>query len=505
MLRYIIVSQEIENNDRRRFMQTTVPNFLRQRACLSPTDPAVFIGEQTISFSELDREVQKWAAFLYGTGIRRQMSVAVCMHNSLQLVQIIFALQYIGAVTVFINTRLTESEKLYQLGDSEVKFFLVSDESLAVFSECFVTWILPSEPDVLASDFDLSWLQMEFEMHGVATIMYTSGTTGKPKGVMQTYGNHYHSAIHSLLHMGYFPEDRWLIQLPIFHVSGYSTLMKSVVYGMPIVLPIHGQMEHILDEIQKKKVTLLSWVAKNLQDVFQMQAVHKLTNIRGILLGGGPVPTTILKECHKERLPIYLSYGMTETASQIVTLGGSDVYAKIGSVGKSLFLNQIRIDNQEEPFEVGEILVKGPTVMKGYLNQAEETNRRMTADGYFRTGDMGYFDADGFLYIVDRRNDLIISGGENIYPAEIEAKMMELGIFQEVAVVGMSDAVWGAVPAVFYVPKQPFPYCELDIHNMLKKSLSTYKLPKKYIMLSELPRNALGKIQKIALQNQLKD
>ena len=129
----------------------------------------------------------------------------------------------------------------------------------------------------------------------------------------------------------------------------------------------------------------------------------------------------------------------------------------------------------------------------------------MTADGYFRTGDMGYFDADGFLYIVDRRNDLIISGGENIYPAEIEAKMMELGIFQEVAVVGMSDAVWGAVPAVFYVPKQPFPYCELDIHNMLKKSLSTYKLPKKYIMLSELPRNALGKIQKIALQNQLKD
>ena len=480
-------------------MQSYVPNFLKKRACLTPNRPAIYIDERVVTFYELDDTVRKWVSFFRKLGIAEKMPVAICMPNSLLLIQVIFALQYMGAITVFINTRLTEGEKQYQLQDANVQFFLIGAEEKMVRMENIHTFILTNEtlPENIQPDFHE---MIEFGINDVATIMYTSGTTGKPKGVMQTYGNHLYSALNGVLNMGLHENDRWLVQLPIFHVSGFSTLIKSMVYGMSIVLTEQKSMQSILETIQKQKVTLLSFVAKNIQDIFDLRAEHFLKDVRGILLGGGPVSDTLLEKCKEADLPIYLTYGMTETASQVATIDGCDIYRKMGSVGKPLFFNQIRILGTETSNTVGEILIKGPTVMKGYLHQFEETHARMTTDGFFHTGDLGYLDEEGYLYIMARCSDLIISGGENIYPAEIEMRMMALMWFTEVAVVGHKDEKWGEVPVAFYVKKPDVEITEEEIKRRLQTHLAKYKLPKMYYAVSELPRNALGKVEK----NQLK-
>lgn len=483
-------------------MISSVPNFLKQRTNLTPNQPAIYIEEKVITFSELDGTVRKWVSFFRKKGMRTQTPVAICMPNSLLLIQIIFALQYIGAVTVFINTRLTKAEKAYQLHDAKVKFFLTDENTDWIPIENIHTCILT--PETLPDNIEpASNIVDEFGIDDIATIMYTSGTTGKPKGVMQTYGNHLYSALNGVLNMGLHKDDRWLVQLPIFHVSGFSTLIKSMVYGMAIVLTKQKEMSHLLETIRKQKVTLLSLVAKNIQDIFDLKGKQMLEGVRGILLGGGPVPASLLEKCKQTNLPIYLTYGMTETASQVATIDGLDIYRKIGSVGKPLFFNQIRISNADSN-GVGEILIKGPTVMKGYFNQPEETNLRMTTDGFFHTGDLGYFDTEGYLYIADRRSDLIISGGENIYPAEIEAQMMALNLFDEVAVVGYTDKKWGAVPVAFYVKKSTTEITAEEIKQQLQNHIAKYKLPKMYYEIASLPRNALGKVQKNVLKSLIK-
>ena len=458
-----------------------------------------------MTFAKLDEAVRKWVRYLQSQKIGKGMYIGVCMPNSVCLIQVIFALQYVGAVTVFLNTRLTAQEKQVQLADVNAEILLIAHESYGV-EGTKVRNLLLSEGDVaLLSPVMVSETIQACQEDDVATIMFTSGTTGKAKGVMETYGNHFYSAMHAALHMGLEAKDKWLVQLPIFHVSGYSTLIKSMVYGMPIVLPEHKGIDCILETIQKQEVTLISMVAKNLQDIFSIGKAACLKPLRGILLGGSAVNESLLKQCQQFDLPIHLSYGMTETASQVATLGGEDVYRKIGSVGKPLFLNQIQIHQADALDGVGEIWVKGPTVMKGYYGLPEEMDKRMTEDGYFRTGDLGSFDAEGFLYIADRRSDLIISGGENIYPAELEAKMMEMHSFLEVAVVGKKHITWGEVPVAFYVVQEGKHISPEEIRAFLQTCLAKYKIPHAFYEIKRLPRNALGKVQKNKLKQQIKE
>lgn len=480
-----------------------IPNFLLHRASLSPNQIAIDTVENRLTFKQLDQTVRKWAAYLQNHGVKSEMHIGVCMPNSLLLIEIIFALQYIGAVTVFLNTRLTAKEKEMQLIDGDVDFLLVTEEADS-FGEASVAALHLSSG--AADDYSVTTLSIKevFFADELATIMFTSGTTGRAKGVMQTHGNHLYSALNSVLNMGLTSEDKWLLQLPMYHVSGYSTLIKSMVYGMTVVLPQERGLKGVLATIKNESVTLVSMVAKNLQDIFALDKVESLSEVRGILLGGGPVQPQLLEHCAQYHLPIYLSYGMTETASQVATLGGAEVYQKLGSVGKPLFFNQIRIEKIEETDEVGEILIKGPTVMKGYYHLPEETANRITADGYFRTGDLGYLDDEGFLYIASRRSDLIISGGENIYPAEIEMKLMEMNEFTEVAVVGKKHEDWGEVPVAFYVMQEgKRDMTATEIATYLQGCLAKYKIPIEFYCIDQLPRNALGKIQRTILQEKL--
>jgi len=324
--------------------------------------------------------------------------------------------------------------------------------------------------------------------------MYTSGTTGFPKGVPLSYGNHWWSAIGSALNLGIHEEDCWLAVLPLFHVGGLSVIHKSVIYGMSIRLYEGYDTKMVANELRKGEITIMSVVTMMVQQLIEEENPETFSsNLRCMLLGGGPAPQHLLEQGKSLGVPIFQSYGMTETASQMVTLSPEDSLRKIGSAGKPLFPGELKIvknNRSAHPNEVGEIHVRGPMVMNSYLGREHERSE----DGWLSTGDLGYIDDEGYLYVKDRQKDVIISGGENIYPAEIEHVLIQHPAVKEVAVVGHSDKKWGQVPVAFVVVKNAF--SQEELYEFCKKELASYKVPKRYYSISTLPRTASNKIQR---------
>ncbi|MEK0398804.1 o-succinylbenzoate--CoA ligase [Tetragenococcus halophilus] len=345
-------------------------------------------------------------------------------------------------------------------------------------------------------------LQNELVLNDPFTIIYTSGTTGFPKGVVHTYGNHWWSAIGSALNLGISPQDKWLTVLPLFHVSGLSTLFKSVIYGMPIYLMTSFEPEKVHEALMKNHITMISVVTVMLQRLLEQMATERYPEqLRCVLLGGGPAPKPVLEQARKKEVPVFQSYGLTETSSQIVTLSPQDALRKIGSAGKPLVPAQLKIHDPSTR-GVGEIYVKGPMVTKGYFNNPTADQKAFQTD-WLKTGDLGYLDEEGFLYVVDRRNDLIISGGENIYPSEIESVVSELTGVQEVGVTNRSDDQWGEVPVAFIVKDTQNVLDEEMVQTYLKSRLASYKVPKKIYFVEQLPRNASNKLMRYKLKEWL--
>ena len=294
-------------------------------------------------------------------------------------------------------------------------------------------------------------IEKEWSKERTITIMYTSGTTGRPKGVRQSLENHVMNATGSALNLGVHPNDCWLCTMPLFHISGFSILMRSVYYGMTINLQSKFDAETAVKEILAGTVTRMSAVAVMLERILTVLESKDLSfphTFQSVIVGGGPVPRNYLERAIERNIPVLQTYGMTETASQTTTLASEDAIRKLGSAGKPLFFADVRIDGEEE---IGEICIKGPHVTKGYVGAAEMTNPLV--DGWLHTGDIGYLDDEGYLFVIDRRSDLIISGGENVYPAEIEQALVKHPAVKEAGVTGKQDDKWGRVPVAFVVLK----------------------------------------------------
>lgn len=490
-------------------MTKRIPNWLVKRAFLTPERPAIVFNKTTITFKELYAQTHEMGKKLTSIGIQKGDRVSVLMGNHLDMVILLHALQLIGCETVLLNIRLHPKELQYQIEDSAAKFLITSEQFIDKVNYLqektdVSIWFIDELKDQPGKDFTPV---SEFLMDSVCTIMYTSGTTGFPKGVMHTYGNHWWSAIGSVLNLGLTEEDSWLCALPLFHISGFSILVKNVVYGMPIVLFEKFDEEKVNAVLQEGKATIISVVTNMLQRmVDQLGEGNYHPSFRCALLGGGPVPLALLEKCKEKCIPVFQSYGLTETSSQIVTLSPEDSLKKLGSAGKPLFPCEVKIMNETResgPNEIGEIVVKGPNVTKGYLNRKEENASCFTEDGWFYTGDVGYLDEEGYLYVIDRRSDLIISGGENIYPAEIENVLMAHPAIKEAGVVGIPDQNWGEVPCAFYVVKEGADVTPEELKQFCIEYLAKYKVPKKWVEVEKLPRNASNKLMRRKLREMI--
>lgn len=465
------------------------PNWVKQRANLTPNRIAFSFNEEQWTFQQLHDLSVPLAYKLNACGLTNGKRVAILSPSTPQLIHVIYGCMQAQCEMVMLNGRLSKQELAYQIDDAEVDMILVADGECSKLQEDARILSFSQLNEMEPKPFDIA---CEWDDDFALTIMYTSGTTGFPKGVCQTVGNHSSSAISSALNLGISEHDVWLCTVPIFHISGFSIVVRSLLYGMKIRLYEKFDAFRCAQEISAGAVTKMSVVSVTLENIISIMEKEHLTahpNFTTMLAGGGPVPVDYLKRAIALKLPVAQTYGMTETASQTATLSNEDALTHLGSAGKPLFFNQIRIETKENK-KIGEILVRGPHVTPRYIGKFK--NKETTNDGWLYTGDLGYLDKEGYLYVVDRRSDLIISGGENIYPAEIESVLLSHPAVKEAGVCGMNDEKWGQVPIAFVVKKENI--SEQELVSFCKINLANYKIPQKIHFVNLLPRNGSNKL-----------
>lgn len=465
------------------------PNWIEKRAYLTPNRVALRFGDEQWTWKEM-HDIAVTVAGQLTHYVKRKERVAILAPSTPQLIQLIFSCMHLQLEIVFLNGRLTTEELTYQIEDAQVNTVFVVENELHKLAPQIQHVILE---DVLATEQREVAIVKEWPDDYTVSIMYTSGTTGFPKGVRQTIENHASSALSSALNLGLGAQDRWLCTVPIFHISGFSIVMRSLLYGISIHLYEKFDVKKITTELINGTVTHISVVslmlARIIRELEEQEAVAH-ANVKTVLAGGGSIAPDYLRRAEKRQLPVVQTYGMTETSSQTATLAAEDALQKVGSAGKALFFNDIKIDGASKPYEEGEIVIRGPHVTPGYIGRF--ANKCATVNGWLHTGDIGYLDEEGYLYVVDRRADLIISGGENIYPAEIENVLLAYPSIVEAGVCAVADDMWGHVPAAFIVLKEACPV--ENIAQFCETKLARYKIPKYFYFVDELPRNASNKL-----------
>ncbi len=492
-----------------------LPDWLARAAESRPMQLALRCGSVRWSFAELDRHGTRLARQLATAGVKEGERVALLAANSPQFVACVHALTRLGAILVPLNVRLTKDELCWQLSDVHATTLLHDTTYATIAAE--IGQALPTitratlDDEAIGDELVISCLpeaelslRTLIDLDATQAIMYTSGTTGYPKGAIITYGMQWWSATMSALNLGYQRDDCWLACLPFFHIGGLSLLMKSVIYGMSIVIHKKFDAVAINRSIVEDRVTMISVVAVMLQRMLAAldEEHHDGTigrypaTLRCVLLGGGPAPLPLLEDCARRAIPVVQTYGLTEACSQAVTLAPEDALSKLGSAGRPLLSVQLQIMRDGLPVgpnEPGEIYVQGPTITQGYADKPEATAKALQ-NGWLATGDLGYLDAEGYLYVLDRRADLIISGGENVYPAEIESVLLSHPSVEEAGVCGMADAHWGQVPIGFVVLRAGSSVSEQVLKEYIAQRLARYKQLSTIHIVGQLPRNSSGKL-----------
>ena len=409
--------------------------------------------------------------------------IAILSDNSVMMAIYVLATMVVHKELLLLNVHLKPKEIENQLAQLDVTTVLNSVERREQFPNSISTIVFESLEHILSdveADDTFDWT---FEDRDIAAIMNTSATTGQFKSVPLRWGQIRAHVQASKEVLGKTEQDNWLIVLPLFHVSGLSILLRSLYNGTAVtILPKYDEAQ-VLKLIESENINMMSLVPTILTQLEPSITHHKL---RVILLGGEFIPMALIDACEKKSLPIYKTYGMTETFSQSVTFSVLDYPHKRDSVGKPLPGMQVRIDKPDAD-GVGEIHLTGPMVMTGYIDKEP-------IDSDLNTDDIGYVDEDGFVYILNRRKDLIISGGENIYPKELEDLVYTLPSVKECAVVPVPDPKWGQVPALFVAFHDGESMTADAILSFMTKSLAKYKVPKYVKILPALPRNGTGKI-----------
>ncbi|KZB83113.1 AMP-dependent synthetase [Amycolatopsis regifaucium] len=474
-----------------------------RRARMSPANVAIWYEDQVTTFAELDVRVTTLAGRLRALGIGRGDRVAYLGPNHPSYLEVLFATGMLGAVFVPLNFRLPVGELDEILVDCAAKIVVYGEgmaEKIAGIDRerCGVRPLACTELDGIGHA-DLP-PDEHVSLEDVCLILYTSGTTGKPKGVMLTHGNLTWNCFNAIVESDVASDERALIVAPLFHAAALGmTCLPVLLKGGTAFLVASFDPDAVLALIERERITMMFGVPT----MFEMMASRPrwadvdLSSVRRLVCGGAPVRLTTIRRYLDLGLHFAQGYGLTETAAGVLMLDRAHLHVKAGSVGVPSFFTDVRVvdaDRLEAPSGVpGEIMVSGPNVMPGYWGQPEATEE-VFEDGWFRTGDVGVVDKDGYFFIVDRIKNVIISGGENVYPAEIEDVLHDMDGIAACVVIGVADDKWGEIGKALVVADPDARITEAAVLAHLRLRLAKYKVPKYVQFVDALPTTASGKI-----------
>lgn len=506
-------------------------HWLERRADLSGGRIALIDGPRMLGYRALRDRVAGLAAGLHERGLRRGDRVAILSINRAEYVELLFAAARLGAIVVPLNWRLTAPELAFQLGDSEPTVLVVDpelDPLAADLLECAEASTLRTVtrledgggPDRYEALVASAPAAPEGRFEDPFLILYTSGTTGRPKGAVLTQATQFWNSVNIRTAANLIEHDVTLNALPMFHAGGIGLFTLPTLHaGGTAVLQHRFEAADAVRLIAAHGVTAMFGVPAIYLMLLGEEAFARadLRRVR-FSCGGAPCPLTIIEAFRDRGLLFQFGYGLTETAPTCTLIPAADAFRKLGSAGKAAIHVELRVMDEDgrdvPPGAIGEVWTRGPNLFSGYWRRPEATaevfvrpdDLRDEGAGYagwwFRTGDLATLDAEGFLYVVDRKKDMIISGGENIYPAEVEDLLFRHPAVAEAAVIGVPDARWGEAPMAVVVVRPGMSLTLDELTGFCQGMLARYKIPKRLAIVEALPRNAAGKVLKRVLREQ---
>ncbi|UPT59203.1 AMP-binding protein [Geobacillus thermoleovorans] len=505
----------------------SVPQLLERAAVENPSKEAIYDLRRRITYGDLHKEVRQLASALVSLGIKQGDRVGVCLPNWLETVQLFFAISQIGAIVVPFNPKYRQHEVEHIIKNSGMRAIFVCEE---IEKHIGLSFIRTSVDQIItvrfvksgffsleqlmahATDQSLPMVTID-PQHDLFCLLYTSGTTGAPKGVMITHRGIVQSGVAIADSLRCNQDDVFLICTPIFHVFGMACNLMSAVYSQAkMVLQERYSPREALRLIEKEKVTIHHAVPAMLHmelNVLNSESFD-LSSLRAGMTGADVCPLETVKAIREKMgMTLCISFGTTETGSVTITPFEAEEDRIFETVGKALEGNEVKIVNERRetlpPGEIGEIACRGFGVMKGYYNMPEQTAEVLDEDGWYYTGDLGMMDEYGYIRFIGRKKELIIRGGYNIYPKEIETILQQHPVVFASAVVGLPDPVLGESVCAVIQPKEGVHITEADIIEFLRPLVADYKLPNKVVFVDQFPTTGSGKIQKGKLKEMLKE
>jgi fatty-acyl-CoA synthase len=515
-------------------------NFLSKIAQSHPDNLALICGDDRFSYTQLKKRVDKLACGLKSMGIDKDDKIAIILKNCHHFLEAYFAATKLGATLVPINYRLSPKDFVYILNNSEAKALIASPQFLSWFRERKrdipkLENIILTEPteshnpieghlqyEQLMESANLKGEYPLIEENDIAQIYYTSGTTGRPKGVILTHKNNLVHAEGTIVELGLSQKDRWLHVSPMFHLADAWAIWSITKVGATHVMVPSFEPEMVLKAIEEHKVTLSNFIPTMLNILVNFPEVksYDFSSLRLIMSGGAPIAKEVVRKVIEIFGCNYIqTYGLTETSpfltmsilkNDMRDLPFEERLRYMVTTGRPFFnvsLKVVKDDGKEvipNEQDVGEIIVKGDTITPSYWKLPEETNKRIV-NGWLYTRDLAVINPEGYITIVDRKDDMIITGGENVYSIEVEDILYSHPCILEAAVIGLPDPVWGEKVTAVVVPKQGKKVEEDEIIQFCKDNLAHFKAPKKVILTEKLPKTGSAKIYKYKLREMYRE
>lgn len=466
----------------------------------------LFISGENIKITRDDFLIKSLSAanYLSNKNISEGDHVAIYCENKWEYLVVVQALWFIGSVPILFHTKILQSDLPDMALKSKSKFIITDKNDFDSFSKDNMNFIFMDQIFNYNGSLDITGLPI-FQLSQKAVCLFTSGSTGGRKLVVHTFHSLLENYFQSNSLFNFEENDLWLLSLPLYHIGGFMIFIRALLSNAKLFIPTNSSHSEIMDALTNQPITHCSIVPTTLQRM-NRENYKPNKSIKNIFVGGGPGDASIFNLAKNLGYPITKVYGSTETSSMICALTGNYSNDKINSVGKPIGNTEIIIDKNksQESASLGEILIKTNSIFEEYYNDKSSTQQAFK-DGYYKSGDAGYFDAEGFLYITGRVDNIIVSGGENISPIEIENCIKSIDKISDAAVVGIPDVIWGTAVAAAIIIKDSTEWDEIEVRHELKRLLAPHKIPKKIIFVKSIPRSELGKTNYEALVKLFKD